>query len=296
VSGGERLGHGEFSRPTTKKLGGRPPGAIGGRSRAIREAVLGLQSVYRVVTVRGAFYLLVAGGVVEKTESSYRSAQRQILGMRREGVLPWSFIADHTRWQRKPRTYDRLEDALADVQGGYRRNLWQRQSVRVEVWCEKDTLAGVVMEATDPWDVALMVSRGQSSDTFTWNAAQAAREAWRHEIETHIFALYDADRSGRNAAAKVREKLVRYSGGVPIKFDLLAVTDEQIDEWDLPTRPGKEDPSERAVELDAIPPDRLIALVEDAIKGLIDQDAWAMEKVVEEAERKILARMVGGEW
>ena len=296
MSGGERLGRGGFSRPTTKKLGGRPRGAISEHSQAIRDAVDGLQSDYEQVTVRQAFYALTVRDVVEKTDAGYRQVQRQILLMRREGLLPWSFVADGTRWQRKPESYDDVEDALQEVARTYRRNLWRAQQVRIEVWLEKDALAAVVSEASVPWDVALMVSRGQSSDTFCFSAAQAALEAWKHGIVTQIFALYDADRSGRNAAAKVREKLVRYSGGVPIKFDLLAVTDEQIDEWDLPTRPGKEDPSERAVELDAIPPDRLIALVEDAIKGLIDQDAWAMEQVVEEAEREILARMVGGEW
>ena len=127
--------------------------------------------------------------------------QRQILAARRAGALPWSFIADSTRWQRKPVGYDSVDDALADVARTYRRNLWRAQNARIEVWLHKDALAAVVMQATDPWDVPLMVSRGQASDTFCHAAAQEARAAWENAgTATMIFALYDADRSGRVAA------------------------------------------------------------------------------------------------
>lgn len=283
-----------FSRPRAKKLGGRPKGSLGATAVAIREAVQALRKRQRVMTVRGIFYALTVAGVVEKTEAGYDQVQRQVLLMRRDGVLPWSFVADATRWMRKPESWDDADDILAVVARAYRRNLWQRQKIRLEVWLEKDALASIVSDVTEKWDVALMVSRGQSSDTFCYFAAQTAREARRHGITTHILALYDADRSGRSAAAKVREKLVTYSDGAPIEFRLLAVTDEQIDEWELPTRPGKENPSERAVELDAIPPDKLIALVSDAISGLVDQRAWEIEQAYEESERAILAAIVDG--
>jgi hypothetical protein len=45
------------------------------------------------------------------------------------------------------------------------------------------------------------------------------------------------------------------------------------------------------VELDAIPPDELIALVEDAITSHIDADAWQKEQAVEESERQLLTAM-----
>lgn len=282
-----------FPRPTTRKRG-RPSGSLNKHSLAIREAVQDLRREYDVVTVRQAFYALTVRGVVDKTEAGYRQVQRQILLMRREGVLPWSFIADGTRWQRKPETYEGVDDALAQVQRTYRRNLWRSQKVRIEVWLEKDALAAVVAEATDAWDVGLMISRGQSSDTFVYSAAQAAREAAKYGVTTYIFALYDADRSGRIAAEKIREKLDIYSGGVPIVFELLAVTDDQIQDWNLPTRPAKENANEIAVELDAIPPDKLIGLVDEAIQSLVDRHTWHMEQIAEESEREILERMVKG--
>jgi hypothetical protein len=287
---------GEFLRSTTRKRrGGRPAGSINEQTRLIREAICALQNEHLVVTVRQAFYALTVRGVVEKTEAGYRQVQRQILVMRRDGLLPWQFIADSTRWQRKPATYNDVEDALAEVARTYRRNLWRAQDIRLEIWLEKDALASVVMEATGPWDVPLMVSRGQASDTFCYSAGQAALEAWNQTgIETLVFALYDSDRSGRVAAEKIEEKLNTYSSGAPISFKLLAVTDEQIDEWNLPTRPAKENAEEIAVELDAIPPQTLITLVDTAIRVQVDAEAWEKEAQVEQSEREILERMVEG--
>jgi hypothetical protein len=280
-------------RPT-KKPRGRPKGSLGAKAQAIRAHVLEeLEPTFDVITVRGVFYQCVGAGIVPKSESAgYVPIQRQLLALRREGLLRWNFISDSTRWQRKPRTWDSAEDALRSWQRTYRRNLWQEQDVRIEVWMEKDTLAGVFLEATEPWDVPLMVSRGQTSETFVYEAAQEARRAHEYGVGTHIFALYDSDTYGRNAARKVRKKLEEYSG-VPIEYRLLAVTEAQIAAWNLPTRPDKKDGRE-VVELDAIPPDRLIGLVDDAISGLVDADAWEYQRIVEASERDGLRRLTLG--
>jgi hypothetical protein len=82
-----------------------------------------------------------------------------------------------------------------------------------------------------------------------------------------------------------------YSHGAPITFTLLAVTDEQIYEWDLPTRPPKKDGDPPAVELDAIPPDKLTTLVDDAIRQHVDDHAWAIEEQAEAQGREVLGRI-----
>ena len=51
----------------------------------------------------------------------------------------WMF---HERWVRVPETWDSTEDALWTAANNYRRNRWLSQGVRVEVWLEKETLAG----------------------------------------------------------------------------------------------------------------------------------------------------------
>jgi hypothetical protein len=281
-----------------RSLRGRP---LAVKTLEIRDAVLGLTDEYDVMTVRQVFSQLVSRGIVPKTENGgYRPVQTQVLKMRRERLLPWQFIADGTRWMRKPTSFDSVEDALHETQRTYRRNLWRSQHARIEVWLEKDALAGVVMDATAPWDVPLMVSRGTSSATFLHSAAREAAEAWANGVETFVYALYDSDAGGERAARNVAKGLAEHAPDVPITFTRLAVTPEQIIEWNLPTREGKRyDPEaakfgDEAVELDAIPPDKLLALVDDAISAHVDASAWRMEETVEQSERELLERLVPG--
>lgn len=266
---------------------GRP---MSGKTVEIREAILDLQDQYKRMTVRGIFYALTVRGVVPKDDArGYVPVQRQVLLLRRQGALPWGFIADGTRWVRQPETFDSVKEALAETARLYRRNLWADQHVRMEVWLEKDALASLISDTTYGWGVPLMVSRGQSSDTYCYTAAQEAKRAWEEaNLETIVYALYDRDKSGRVAAEKIEEKLRTYSDDAPITFTLLAVTDEQITDWQLPTRPAKEKDEPDAVELDSITPDRLIRLVEDAIKGHIDPEAWNTAQAYEQSERDIL--------
>jgi len=69
--------------------------------------------------------------------------------------------------------------------------------------------------------------------------------------------------------------------------------DEQIEGWELPTRPEKQGEGE-AVELDAIPPDLLSELVDEAIEHHVDPEAWAKAQAVEESERELILRLVEG--
>ena len=112
------------------------------------------------MTVRQVFYRLVSSGVIPKTEASYKNIVVRLLGiMRREGDLPFRWIADNTRWMRKPSTYSSLEHALDNTIATYRRALWDQQDSYVEIWLEKDALAGVLYDVTAEWDVPLMVTR-----------------------------------------------------------------------------------------------------------------------------------------
>jgi hypothetical protein len=284
-----------FPGARATKRRGRPKGRLGPTARAIRDAVLdGLVDRFERMTVRQAFYALEVAGVVEETEGGYRQVQQQLLRMRREGELPWGFITDGTRWQRKPTSWDRVEDYVDSVARTYRRDLWQSQGVRLEFWLEKDALADVVHDVTRRWDVALMVSRGQSSATFLHTAAKEAEAAYRRSgVATFIYALSDYDAGGARAAHTVEHELPQHAPGVPIHFERLAVTPKQIAEWGLPTRPAKKsDPQAAkwgrtpAVELDAINPNQLNKLIEDAIELHVDKRVWHLEREQEQRERQ----------
>ena len=139
-----------ISCPSTRNSHGRRKGQIGAVATAIREAVLDdLTARYDRMTVRQVFYALEVAGVVEKTEGGYRQVQKQLHVMRHENLLPWGFVVDGTRWQRKPGTFDSAEDYIDSMARSYRRDLWQSQNVRIEFWLEKDALAGIGLRLSE---------------------------------------------------------------------------------------------------------------------------------------------------
>jgi hypothetical protein len=244
------------------------------------------------MTVRQVFYQSVAHGLIEKTEAQYkRTVVRLLTQMRLGGEIPFSWIADYTRWQRKPTTFSSLADALSYWASAYRRELWAEQPVYVEIWLEKDALAGVVYPETHTYDVPLMVARGFSSLTFLHSAAEHIEALGK---PTYIYLLGDFDPSGVCATANIQRRLREFAPDAEIHFSRLAVTEEQIRLWSLPTRPTKKTDSRAknfsadSVELDAVPPDRLRQLVREAIERHIDQDALEKTKIAEESERSLL--------
>ncbi len=288
-----------ISGPRTTNSRGRP---LSPKTLEIRDALAALTERFDRMTVRQCFYQLEMAGVVEKTEGGYKQVQRQVLRMRHEDLLAWDFITDGTRWQRKPASYDDVRDYIEQVSRSYCRDLWQGQDVRIEIWLEKDALADVIVEPTRRWDVSLMVSRGQSSVTFLHNAAMFARTAYAHAgVATWIYAMYDHDAGGERAFQAIERQLPEFAPGVPIHVERLAVTEAQIEQWSLPTRPPKaKDPDAKkwgnrpAVELDAIDPVQLTQLVEDAVVRHVDEHAWSVQQAVEREEREGLLALAEG--
>jgi hypothetical protein len=225
--------------------------------------------------------------------------QRQVLELRRDGDLAYDHIADATRWMRKPRTYDSIKDALAETARTYRRNLWRDSKSYVEVWIEKDALAGVIYPITERYDVPLMVARGFSSETFAYEAVAARGD---DERDYYVYYFGDFDRSGHDAARSLQEKLKRFAENCSFEviFQQVAVTEQQIARLGLPTRSHKRNsPADRAwphsfaFELDAMPPDTLRDLVHDVIERHLPRHQFQIAKVAEESERQIIRQFVG---
>jgi len=196
------------------------------------------------MTVRQVFYQATVRGLVEKAESGYGKVQNDLTLMRRDGVLPYDWLADNTRWQRKPQTFDSVEQALRETAAFYRKSLWTDADSYVEIWLEKDALSGVILPITSMYDVPLMVARGYASLSFLYNAADYINTL---TVPTYIYHLGDFDPSGVNAGEKIEETLREMAPDAEIYFERLAVTEEQIDAWNLPTRPTKK--SDTAIEI-----------------------------------------------
>jgi hypothetical protein len=248
------------------------------------------------MTVRQVFYQATVRDIVEKTEAGYGRVQADLVQMRRAGQLPYDWLADNTRWQRKPDTYTGIQEALEDTARLYRKALWADTNAYVELWLEKDALAGVVSPITYAYDVPLMVARGYASLSFLHSAAEKIRTL---EVPTYIYHLGDFDPSGVNAAEKIEETLKELAPEAEIYFERCAVLPAQIWAWDLPTRPTKATDSraknfgEISVELDAIRADVLRDLVERFIQIHLPPEQFKVLKAAEASERQLLKGLVG---
>lgn len=243
-------------------------------------------------TVRQVFYQMVSRGLIAKTEADYKNTVVRLLtDMRVEGQLPFGWIADNTRWMRKPRTYSSLESAIKRTAEAYRRSVWDGQEVYVEVWLEKDALSGVLMEVTGPWDVPLMVTRGYPSISYLYEAAESISS---HDKPAFIYYFGDFDPSGCDISRNVEARLRQFAPHAEIHFERVAVNTCQIEALDLPTRPTKQSDSRskgfvgESVEVDAIPPNILRAMAEQSITQHIDQHQLEAMQIAEAEERKIL--------
>ena len=215
--------------------------------------------------------------------------------MRRAEELHYGWLADNTRWQRKPTTYNGIEEALKDTAQLYRKSLWTDADAYVEVWLEKDALSGVIYPITSKYDVPLMVARGYASLSFLHSAAEYINDL---EVPAYIYHLGDFDPSGVNAGEKIEETLEELAPDATIIFERLAVTEQQIAAWNLPTRPTKKSDTRAkgfgdiSVELDAIAPNQLRAIVQTAIEEHLPPEQFNVLKVAEESERSLLHMLV----
>jgi hypothetical protein len=191
---------------------------------------------------------------------------------------------------RKPSSYESLADAMVQLAETYRQDIWRDQDVYVEVWVEKDAMAGVLLEETSPWDIPLMVSRGFSSESYLYEAAEQIK---RQSKPTYIYYFGDHDPSGVHIDRDIEKRLRRFAPEAEIHFVRLAVTPEQIEEYQLPTRPPKSRQGHgknwkgQCVEVDAIPPHIVRQLLRDAIEGHVDRRRLEVTRAAEKSEQEV---------
>jgi hypothetical protein len=279
------------SRPTRRRRTAEEMGTL-------REAICRIVEQDAPVTVRQVFYRLVTEGLIRKSESEYKQVVVRLLGeLRLDGTIPFSCIADNTRWVRRPPTWSGIDQILASAAESYRRSLWDSQDSYVELWLEKEALAGVLVEVTGWWQVPLMVTRGYPSLSYLHVAAEVISA---EERPAFIYYFGDHDPSGLDISRTTEARLREFAPGAEIHFERVAVTREQIEAWDLPSRPTKKrDTRSRgfrgeSTELDAIAPSELRRLADDCISWHVDQEELARLKETEQEERETLQVIASG--
>src|SRR5262249_30497173 len=147
-----------------------------------------------------------------------------------------------SRRRRENQTYDNIADAARDTAKFYRRNALRACPNYVEVWSEKEALAGVIEDAASDYDVPIIVSKGMPSLTQLYGSAIEIAHAAHAGKQTYIYQFGDHDPSGVLIPKTIESRLYQFCE----KFDCqapiierVALTEEQIAQFDLPTRPTK---------------------------------------------------------
>lgn len=256
---------------------------------AFRNAIFEIAQIHQPISVRGVYYRAEVQGLVPKTNQGYRRVQETLVWLRENRIMPFSWIVDGTRYTLRRPSYTSAEQAVRAAAAAYSQSLWANASVAVEVWVEKDAMVGVLEPITTHFDVGLYVARGCSSITFTHKSALELAE---RSVPSRILHLGDYDVMGRRAAKAIERDLKKYAPEADIEFRSIALTEDQIVGWGLPTREEKiKRQTAIAAELEAAPPARLRNLLRQHIEQYIDKRTLNVMRVAEESERKYLFRI-----
>jgi hypothetical protein len=273
----------------------------------LRAAIVEILTADRPQTVRQIFYRLVVRGLVQKAEIEYsQTVSRLLTEMRLAGELEWSWIVDNSRRTSVTRTFDNVADALDDSARYYRRSALRESDVYIEIWTEKDALVGILYGAASIYDVPVVSSRGIPSISqlrISFDNIQDAADAGK---EVFIYQFGDHDPTGclipRHIERQIGDWCDEEGCDLPA-IERVALTEEQIERYRLPTRPTKRQGNPHAcgfkgesVELDALPSTVLRDLVRECIAQHIGQHELNILREAERSERdflKMLAREHG---
>jgi len=251
------------------------------------------------LTLRQIYYQLVAKQIIPNEQRYYKKLSRICVAGRDEGILPEEGFADRLREVDKLSSWVDLNEFMETVRRSYHKDKWQNQDRYLEIWTEKDALRGVLSQVTYQYDVSLMVARGQLSRTAIYEASK--RYKIKSDKECYLYYCGDFDPSGLSIYESIKERLSDF--GVFINYERIALTQKQIEKYQLPSDPGKKtDPnynkfvslygSDMVVELDSLPPDVLRDIIKDCITKNINNGLLAQVQEEEEAEKVSLNKFI----
>lgn len=255
------------------------------------------------MTIRQIYYQLVSRHIIPNNLNAYKNYDRIITRAREEDLIDSYKISDTSKPVLIWKSWDSLADYLDSVKYGYNKTKWTEQEQYVEIWLEKDALRGVFENTVSRYDVPLVIGRGYQSHTNLVRAKDRIRERMDEGKSVHIVYFGDFDPTGLDIPRQIKDKLE--SMGLEFDFHRVAITPEQIAQYQIPPIPTKKSDSragkfikehgDQAVELDALNPKVLQELLENSIKAYLDEDLFeetlAKENKDEEKLREIIKEL-----
>lgn len=253
------------------------------------------------LTLRQLYYQLVSANVIPNKERAYQNLSRLVSDGRLAGEIDWDAIEDRVRQPRSMPDWNNLTELVDSALAQFRLPRWENQENYVELWVEKDALAGVLWPIARDYHITLMVNRGYSSQSAMYESAERflnARDTEANGLnsrELHMLYIGDLDPSGEDMVRDVEDRLAMF--GAAVNVQKVALTIDQVRAYKPPPNPAKMTDvrapayvakyGNNSWEVDALPPNVLNKIVRDALDELVDSDLMdeVKEKEVEDKKR-----------
>lgn len=255
------------------------------------------------LTLRQIYYQFVARDMLPNVQTEYKRLGTIISDARLAGMIDWEAIEDRTRNLESLAHWDDPQEIVRSCSNQFRVDRWDNQPCRVEVWIEKEALAGVFADKCREWDVPFFSCRGYVSQSEMWRAARRLMEYEVLGQNTLILHFGDHDPSGIDMTRDIRDRLELF--GAETEVERIALNMDQIDEYQPPPNPTKVTDSRadayirqfgnESWELDALEPSVLNGLVESEIDDVLNRRKWKARDSEEKAARKDLRR-IADQW
>lgn len=253
-----------------------------------------------VLTIRGLHYQLVGLGMTNSMRH-YKRVVNAMIEARRKSLVDYETFSDRDREMESETDWiltnveDSVSEAKRAIQGWinyYFKNRWENQDYYPEVLIEKKALVGTFEGICKKNRVALGACKGYPSLTFLNDVAQRMIESERNGKTPIILYFGDYDPSGEDIPRSIQDNLEK-DFGVSVEVRRIALMEEQVIKWKLPPAPAKVGDSRTAnwdglgqVELDAVSPERINNLVQDAIDQIFDNEKY-LELIEDEKTERV---------
>lgn len=244
-------------------------------------AIIGEYST--AITLRQLYYQFVGRGIFPNRLSSYNFLKRIVSEGRLAGLISWEAIEDRGRNLMGHVIHKSPKDGLLWLRAQYKRDLWEDQPIRPEVWVEKQALEGVIGQICDELRVNFFATRGYNSQSEQWSAGRRFAGYIQKGQRPIVIHLGDHDPSGIDMTRDNRERLQLFAG-FSIMVHRIALNMDQINHWRLPPNPAKNTDArfedyraefgDESWELDALSPDQIQHLIKEAIDPMRDEALW----------------------
>jgi len=231
---------------------------------------------YGTMTVRQVYYQLVTQGY------DYRQVAYGLAKARELGLVNLNRIIDRSRPTYGMDTWENPAEVLDYYKKYYQLDYWADEQIKVEIWTEKDALSQILYEEAARFRVPVRVTRGFLSIS--------NQHAWSNENNVILY-FGDFDPSGLCIDFSLSNNVyLEYA-----ELHRIALTPEQLDQYDLPSVPVKANDTRskdyvkqygnRGWELDALNPMVLRILVKNSIEQYITFDL--KQKMEKEAGHRL---------